>query len=34
MPARDVAPFLFTPQQAERVITFRDYRLNNRSAPR
>ena len=34
MLARDVAPFLFTPQQTERVITFRDYWLNNRSAPR
>jgi len=31
--ARDVEPFLFTPEQKERVMTFRDYWLNNRSAP-
>ena len=32
MLARDVEPFLFTPEQKERVITFRDYWSSNKSA--
>jgi hypothetical protein len=30
--ARDVEPFLFSPEEQERVITFRDYRHRSRPA--
>lgn len=33
MLARDVVPFLLTPEQKERVRTFRDYWLHNRPSP-